>query len=80
MMSKRNLLLYKNLSTEDQRSVDRWLTASAVVGSIFAGLLVSMAIAESDALRPHQAGAESRSAAKIGAAETLLVRADQVIE
>jgi hypothetical protein len=36
---------YKTMSPEDQREYNRWLTGSAVIGSILAMGLVAMAIA-----------------------------------
>ena len=67
MMTKRDMLLYKNMSPEDQRKYDRWLKASAVVGSIFAAAIVAMALAESNVLGTSQASAKSTHAAKVGA-------------
>lgn len=67
MMKKRDMLLYKNMSPEDQRTYDRWLKTSAVVGSIFAAAIVAMAFAESNALGTSQASAKSAHAAKVGA-------------
>ena len=53
-MTKREIAQYTNAAVEGQR----WLTASAVVGSIFTTVVVVMAIASSDP-GPRQAGAES---------------------
>jgi hypothetical protein len=38
---------YRAMSPEDQETVDRWLKANAVVGSIFAAGLLAMALAGS---------------------------------
>jgi hypothetical protein len=38
---------YRAMSAEDRHTVDRWLKANAVVGSIFAAGLLAMALAGS---------------------------------
>lgn len=63
----RNISRYKNMTSEDQRTFDRWLKTSAVVGSIFAAALVGMAIVESNALGPREAGAQSTAASAVRA-------------
>jgi hypothetical protein len=47
--------LYSSLSSEDQRTFDRWLKANAVLGLIFGALLVAMALAGSMAVGPPDA-------------------------
>jgi hypothetical protein len=47
--------LYSSISSEDQRKFDRWLKANAVLGLIFAALLVAMALAGSMAVGPPEA-------------------------
>ncbi len=67
MMKKRDILLYKNMSPEEQRAYGRWLKAGAVVGLIFAAAIVAMALAESNVLGTSQASAKSTRAATVGA-------------
>jgi hypothetical protein len=68
MMTRHDLLQYKNESAEDQRSFNRWLKVSAVVGSIFAAVVVAIAIAASDP-GPREAGAKTPKATKFGTSE-----------
>jgi hypothetical protein len=68
MMTRHDLLQYKNVSAEEQRSFNRWLKVSAVVGSIFAAVVVAIAIAASDP-GPREAGAKSPKTTKFGASE-----------
>jgi hypothetical protein len=68
-MGKGNIWkLYCSLSSEDQRKFDRWLKANAVLGLIFAALVVAMAFAGSMAVGPPEAavanGRQPVSAAK----------------
>lgn len=45
-MGKANIWkLYRSLSSEDQRTFDRWLKANAILGLMFASLFAVMALA-----------------------------------
>jgi hypothetical protein len=56
VMGKANIRkLHRSLSSEDQRTFDRWLKANGVLGLIFAALLVAMALAGSMAVGPPEA-------------------------
>jgi hypothetical protein len=46
--------LYGYRSSEDKRTFDRWITANAVFGLIFATLFVAMALAGSMAVKPPE--------------------------
>jgi hypothetical protein len=61
---------YKDMSTEDRRTFDRWLKANVVIGSIIAAGLVAMALASSDALGPRSAIANDPASTGAQAAET----------
>jgi hypothetical protein len=62
---------YGRMSAEDRRAFDRWLTANAVIGSIFAGALLLMALAETHVAGPSHAAANGRVTTEQG------VRGDQ---
>jgi|SRR6266540_7387193 len=68
MMTKREILQYKSVSANDQRTFDRWLKASAVVGSIFAAVVFATAMAASDP-GPRQADAKGTKATEFGTSE-----------
>ena len=68
MMTKREILQYKNLSTNDQRTFDRWLKANAVAGSLFWAAVVAIAMATSNP-GPREASAKSPRAIEFGALE-----------
>ena len=42
---------FQNMSPEDQHTFDRWITANAVVGSIFAVGMLAMAVMGSNSVR-----------------------------
>ena len=46
---------YKRLSAEDRRTFDQWLQANAILGSIFAVLMIAMAFAGSRSIAPRDA-------------------------
>jgi hypothetical protein len=51
---------YRNMSTADQSTVDRWLKANMVIGTLIAGGVMLMALAGSNAnLGPERAVAET---------------------
>jgi hypothetical protein len=54
---------YGRLSPEDQRTVDRWLKANAIVGAIFATGLIAMALMGSRSVGPGDAEVASRTKA-----------------
>ncbi|HEY0440144.1 MAG TPA: hypothetical protein VGD36_08710 [Xanthobacteraceae bacterium] len=57
-MTKGQLLArYKDLSAEDQRTFNRWLTANAVIGSLFALAVAAMAFNASPVPGPGPATA-----------------------
>jgi hypothetical protein len=68
MMTKHEIRQYKSVTSEDQRTFDRWLKVSAVVGSIFAAVVVVIAIAASDP-GPRDAGATSPKSTASGTSE-----------
>jgi hypothetical protein len=61
-MRPNDIAKYVDMSTEDQRTFDRWLKANLVVGSIFASALCAMALVGSKALEPETAGAQTGKA------------------
>jgi hypothetical protein len=69
MMTKREIQQYTNASTDDQRSFQRWLGVSAVVGSIFAGVVIAIAVAASDP-GPREASAGMARPAGFSATDT----------
>jgi hypothetical protein len=66
MMTKREILQYKNLSTNDQRTFDRWLKANAVAGLLFWVVAIAMATSNPG---PREASAKSPRAIEFGAFE-----------
>jgi len=50
---------YKKLSVEDQRTFDRWLKANAILGSIFAVIIIAMALMGSRSVGPGDAAVTS---------------------
>jgi hypothetical protein len=46
--------LYSSISSEDQRTLDRWVRANAVIGLIFAALIGGMAMAGWMAVGPPE--------------------------
>ncbi len=58
---------YGRMSAEDRRAFDRWLAANAIIGSLFAALLVFMALAETNVAGPSRAAADGRATTGQGA-------------
>ena len=59
-MGKRHIALdYRQLSSEDQRTFNRWLTANAIAGAVFAAGIVAMALIGSRSVGPHGAAVAS---------------------
>ena len=62
---------YERLSPEDQRTFDRWLTANAIFGLIFAIGVIAMALAGSKSVGPGDAAvATSTRASDVATSET----------
>ena len=60
VMGERHIALdYRQLSSEDQRTFNRWLTANAIAGAVFAAGIVAMALIGSRSVGPHGAAVAS---------------------
>jgi hypothetical protein len=70
-MTKGELLAkYRNLTPEDQRTFDRWLTANAVIASIFTLALVAMIINSAGLPGPDTAAAKTANNGNAAASVT----------
>jgi hypothetical protein len=69
MMSKGKIVeTYKTMSADDQRAFRAWLWANGVIASLFAGVLVAMALASSNLSGPDRAMAKGAHTTGIRAA------------
>jgi hypothetical protein len=66
-MTQSEYQTYVRMWTKDRREFDRWLSASAAVGSIFAAAVVIMAVGSTKAPGPDQAAAFETPGTEISA-------------
>jgi hypothetical protein len=66
-MTQSEYRTYMQMWTKDRNAFDRWMKASAVVGSIFAAAVVIMAVTSSKAPGPEQAAAGGTPGTEISA-------------
>jgi hypothetical protein len=74
MTKSEMMAMYKNMSAVDERSFNRWLTANAVIASMFGAALLAMAFAgsnvsvstEASAKAAQTTGAATHSIGRIG--------------
>ena len=64
------LSMHENMSAEDQRAFDRWITAIAVIGSILGAGLVAMALVGPTSMRAGHAVIHDTKAPEFSTAET----------
>jgi hypothetical protein len=67
-MTQSEYRTYVQMWTKDRNAFDRWMKASAVAGSLFAAVVLVMAIGSSKVSGPQQVAARATAATEISAA------------
>ena len=72
--------VHKNMSAEDQRAFDCWITAIAVIGSILGAGLVAVALVGPTSMRAGHAVIHDTKAPEFSAAETRAERSGVLLK